>query len=168
MTEPIWKEHPSYPGYVVSDSGLVRGLRGHLLSPHTVIGGYQRVRVARAHRLVHVLVAEVFIGPKPDGHQVNHKDGDTANNAASNLEWITPAANVRHSLDVLGVKRARGSRNGAARLTEEKVAAIRAEFAAGGVTRGALAQKYGVNRSTVGRIISGRYWAVSTQTEEVA
>ncbi|MFC9491782.1 HNH endonuclease signature motif containing protein, partial [Streptomyces hydrogenans] len=127
-----WKEHPSATGYFVSDSGQVRGRRGGTLSPHSVLGGYQRVKVAGKNRLVHVLVAEAFIGPKSDGGQVNHKDGNTANNALSNLEYVTPSANVRHSLDVLGVRRAKGSRNGQSRLDEKQVAAIRATFARGG------------------------------------
>lgn len=155
-----WREHPRFPGFRISMHGQVRGLKGWVLKPETVAGGYQRVRLNDGKKhLVHVLVAETFIGPKPQGYQVNHKDGVTSNNAVANLEYATPSANVRHSLDVLGRKRARGSRNGASRLTEEQVAQIRAAFEAGGVTRTALAVKYQVARSTVGRIISGAYWA---------
>lgn len=157
-----WKEHPQHPGYWISSAGQVRGVKGWILAPETVIGGYQRVRLRRGRkRLVHVLVAETFIGPCPDGHQVNHKDGVTSNNAVTNLEYTTPSANVRHSLDVLGRRRAKGSRNGASRLTEKQVQEIRAAFEAGGITRTALADKYQVNRSTVGRIISGAYWQIT-------
>ncbi|MGW3305910.1 HNH endonuclease [Streptomyces sp. NPDC001073] len=155
----VWKEHPDFPGYFVSSAGQVRGRRGRIMKPHTVVGGYQRVRAAKKHRLIHVLVAEVFLGPKPEGYQVNHKDGDTSNNAASNLEYVTPSANVRHSLDVLGVQRAKGSGNGQSRLTEEQVAEARARFAQGGVTRTALALHYGVHVSTMCRAINGTRWA---------
>jgi hypothetical protein len=158
LTVMDWREHPDHPGYAVSPLGQVRGVRGTILTPETVVGGYQRVKLWSRKRLIHVLVAELFIGPKPAGYQVNHKDGDTSNNVVSNLEYATPSANVRHSLDVLGRKRARGSRNGASRLTEAQVREMRSAFAAGGVTRTALAAKYGVARSTVGRIISGTYW----------
>jgi len=159
LAEAVWEEHPRFPGYWVSSSGQVRGVRGWVLSPDTVAGGYQRVRLGDGKlHLVHLLVAEVFVGPRPVGMQVNHKDGVTSNNAASNLEYATPSENVRHSLDVLGRKRARGSANGAARLTEDQVGEIRAAFERGGVTRTALAARYGVNRSTVGRIVSGVRW----------
>jgi hypothetical protein len=163
-TNEVWGEHPDFPGYLVSSLGRVRGVKGTVLSPETLPGGYQRVSLcAGRKKLIHILVAALFIGPKPEGHEVNHKDGDTANNAVTNLEYLTPAANVRHSLDVLGRKRARGSRNGAARLTENQVAEIRTAFAAGDITRTALALRYGVDRSTVGRIISGECWNPNTE-----
>jgi hypothetical protein len=162
IADAEWREHPRFPGYCVSDIGQVRGLKGWILAPETITGGYQRVRLSDGKKhLIHLLVAEVFIGPRPDGHQINHKDGVTSNNAVTNLEYTTPAANVRHSLDVLGRKRARGSRNGASRLNEAQVKEMRAAFAAGGITRTALAAKYGVSRSTVGRIICGTYWQIT-------
>lgn len=161
LTVMDWVTHPAHPAYAVSANGEIRGTRGTVLRPETVLGGYQRVRLGRQKYLVHVVVAEVFIGPKPAGHQVNHKDGNTSNNAVANLEYVTPSANVRHSLDVLGRKRACGSRNGAARLTEEQVQQMRAAFLVGGVSHTALAARYGVSRSTVSRIISGRYWSIT-------
>ncbi|MFI1409387.1 HNH endonuclease [Streptomyces sp. NPDC020707] len=154
-----WKEHPDFPGYFVSSAGQVRGRRGWIMKPETITGGYQRLVLAKKHRLIHVLVAEVFLGSKPEGHQVNHKDGDTANNAVSNLEYVTPSANVRHSLDVLGVQRAKGSENGQSRLTEKQVSEARATFAQGGITRTALARQYGVHVSTMCRAINGTRWA---------
>ena len=48
-------------------------------------------------RKVHRLVAEAFI-PNPDHlPQINHKDGNRANNQVSNLEWCTAKANTIHS-----------------------------------------------------------------------
>ncbi len=45
----------------------------------------------------HAAVAETFIGPRPKGYQVNHKDKDTSNNHVSNLEYLTPSQNQRHA-----------------------------------------------------------------------
>lgn len=44
-------------------------------------------------RLVHHLVLEAFIGPRPRGTEGCHWDGDASNNRASNLRWDTHIAN---------------------------------------------------------------------------
>ena len=50
----------------------------------------------------HRLIALAFI-PNPDNlQQVNHKNGDTADCEASNLEWCTQSDNVKHSHRQLG------------------------------------------------------------------
>jgi len=46
---------------------------------------------------VHNLVAETFIGKKPFGSQVNHKDGIKAHNYPENLEYISQKENLRHA-----------------------------------------------------------------------
>ena len=153
---------PGYPGYQVSSSGQVTSPRGRALRHEIVKGGYHRVAVhgatGRRRYLVHVLVAELFLGPKPPGHEVNHRDGDKNNNNVANLEYVTPASNVRHSFQVLGVQRAKGSRNSQAKLTEDAVRKIRAAYRAGGTTKAALAQTFGVSPTTVGRVVSGERW----------
>ena len=51
---------------------------------------------------VHRLVCLTWNGPPPSGdkkYEVNHKDGDKANNHANNLEWVTGSRNVQHCYD---------------------------------------------------------------------
>ena len=50
--------------------------------------------------MVHRLVARAFFGPPPSAAhtQVNHIDGDPANNTAINLEYSTPSHNTQHWL----------------------------------------------------------------------
>lgn len=89
--------------YEVSSLGNVRSWtrskRGRLLkaSPN-VSTGYLKVDVPRT-RPVHQLVAEAFHGPRPEGAQVCHNDGNKLNNAASNLRWDTPAANAQDRVE---------------------------------------------------------------------
>lgn len=51
-------------------------------------------------RVIHQVVLEAFVGPRPPGMEACHNDGDKSNNALSNLRWDTKKANefdaVRH------------------------------------------------------------------------
>jgi hypothetical protein len=42
---------------------------------------------------VHVLVAEAFLGPRPEGMQVCHNNGNSHDNRVENLRFDTPRAN---------------------------------------------------------------------------
>lgn len=46
---------------------------------------------------MHKLVAEVFLGSRPPGMQVDHIDGNKRNNAASNLEYVTGKESMRRA-----------------------------------------------------------------------
>lgn len=41
----------------------------------------------------HILVAIAWIGPRPKGFELDHKDGNIRNSAAYNLEYVTPEEN---------------------------------------------------------------------------
>ena len=49
---------------------------------------------------VHRLMLQAFLRPGTGNH-CNHIDGDKNNNSIDNLEWTTPAENIRHYHDVL-------------------------------------------------------------------
>ena len=54
-------------------------------------------------RYIHRLVAEAFIEkPMDEKVEVNHKDGNRANNTVENLEWLSHKQNVIHSFEELG------------------------------------------------------------------
>ena len=105
--EEIWKE--IYDGYyAVSNMGRFKRLKienntypGRFLKPGTTPNGYLiisasvngKATVTSAHKIV----AEVFLGPRPIGHQINHKNGDKHDNRVENLEWVTPSENRFHA-----------------------------------------------------------------------
>lgn len=84
----------------VSAEGQVLGPRGSLRRFRLDKDGYLRFNVGRHKKiitlLVHRLVAEVFLGPRPEGYTVNHKNCDKQDNRAENLEYVTAGENVSH------------------------------------------------------------------------
>lgn len=94
--------------YAVSNLGRVMRLTlgrntwpGRMLRTHVMTMGYTSVSpVINGKNVpcyVHSLVADAFIGTRPEGHEVNHKDGNKANNDWRNLEYVTHQGNMRHA-----------------------------------------------------------------------
>ena len=106
---------------------------------------------------VHRLVADAFL-PKIEGKDfVNHKDGNKANNNVSNLEWVTKSENCKHSFEI-GLQSNKGESHPMAQLNEEKVKDIRQKFATGQYKRKELAQMFGMERTTIEKIINRKLW----------
>lgn len=116
MTE-VWAPVPLYEGlYEVSDRGEVRSVERQLPDGRHVQGfllSQNRVGPDRSYFAVHLyrdnhrrarrvagIVAEVFLGPCPPGHEVRHMNGNSFDNRATNLAYGTSSQNhldqVRH------------------------------------------------------------------------
>lgn len=117
-----------YKNYIVTKEGsIISKYTGKQLYVHTNKKGYQFVRmyvdgIAKTY-LVHRVIAEVHIPSMVGKYEVNHKDGNKANNAVWNLEWVTAKENVKHAVDTGLVKR--GSDRPNAKLSDEKVLKMR-------------------------------------------
>lgn len=92
------KPCPSFPGYSATESGLIISPYGIVLSAHINNKGYKRVNVnkdgSRKKILVHIMVADAFLGPADDRLQVRHFNDDTLDNRPSNLRYGTVADNI--------------------------------------------------------------------------
>jgi len=74
---------------------------------------------------VHDLVTAAFIGPKPQGYQVDHgRDGKQCN-SVDNLEYVTSQENIRRSVADGRIVTYRGVENANAKLTARDVRVIR-------------------------------------------
>lgn len=179
LPQPEWRAVIGYEGlYEVSSTGKVRGLAREVefisrhgtpavrTIPAKVLAqtpdwgrhAYGRLTVKLSKdgkavtRLVHQLVAEAFIGPRPDGQQVAHCDGNPANNAVANLRYATPAENTGDKF--LHGTVLRGADVGNSKLNENQVRLIRASDIS--VTK--AAKVFGVSVAQVSRIRSGTRW----------
>lgn len=119
--DEIWKEIDGFDGrYSVSDQGRIRqneitytSLQNKIihheekiLEPGTWQSRYLRIDLInkkkgkhyRLNTYVHKLVAEYFIGPKPEGYEIDHIDGNYLNNSASNLRYVTRKENMMNPI----------------------------------------------------------------------
>lgn len=148
----MWKEYPLDSRYLVSDDGVIRGIYGKFLKPAPTTGGYLTVYVSGKTRKVAHVVAETWIGPRPEGMEVAHLDGDNQNNNSSNLAYVTHSENERHKT-AHGTS-AHGERNGRAKLTDEQVKRIR-ELLFKGVNQVDIAISFGITQGYVSAIKRG-------------
>lgn len=167
-----WKPIPGYHGYEVSDLGRVRSYRvkgnggpnrlrtePRLLKPTINGKGYPIVGPFRdgvSHvENVHKLVLLAFVGPRPDGLETLHGDGNKLNTRLDNLCYGTHRANTADNWR-LGVYLA-GARHPRAKLTQGDVNRIR-ELRANGESHRKIASQLHISHAQVGRIVRGESW----------
>lgn len=119
-----------------------------------VVKGYMEVILTSdsgvvKHFRVHRLVLELFVGPRPEGLEGCHGDGNRANNLLSNLRWGTPESNWedRRRAGHHGV----GGNNGNAKVSDAQRREIIARVEAG-ESQQAVAADYGLTQPGVSYI----------------
>lgn len=113
LSSTEWRPVPGHPEYEISNAGRLRSLdridrngrfrAGRLVRlrrrPTRIEVVLSRDGMRRYTALSH-LVLLAFVGPRPDGSECCHRDGDFTNNSAENLYWGTHSENlydqVRH------------------------------------------------------------------------
>lgn len=165
-----WRDIPGWEGfYRVSSLGRVMALdrvvgwRGgkarRKQQPRKLIKnrkGYTWVKLRDGKRvknaLVHHLVLDAFVGPRPAGTEACHNNGVRDDNRPDNLRWDTRKAN--HGDKVAHGTQQSGERCWKHKLTEAEVSRILDD------TRPhvEIARDYGVSDSTINRIKSRQTW----------
>lgn len=176
----MWKQIRGYEGmYELSDKGCIRGVdrdieyrrwgekglkkhyRGKELKMFPNHKGYLIASLQkegiRKNFCVHILVAKAFIGDRPKGKQVNHKNGIKTDNRVENLEWCTASENVQHAIDTGLRIPLTGSQIKTSKLKEKEVFTIK-EMIKNGERNGDIAKEFGVDKRTISDIRVGRSW----------
>lgn len=174
MSDEQWLPVHGLAGrYEVSSLGRVRSLDRTDLAGRPRVGqvlkpyrdgkkGYVAVSIEGCRRKVHRLVAAAFHGSPWEGAQVNHLNGERADNRSANLEWCTGSQNVQHSFGVLGRRSCGGhpGKYGDAHHASKVVFGRRRgsddEWRRFGSANQA-ARELGLRRESISRAASGRY-----------
>lgn len=169
-----WRDVVGFEGrYIVSSKGRFYGLYSHNFVRMTLVGtGYLRTNFrnpAGDYRYVgaHAMVAAAFIGPCPEGEEVNHKNGIKTDNRVENLEYGTHSHNIKHSYDT-GL---RGPVCNGGKVNRQQVTQIRELWKSAAKTvskrgrvmikrgeRTKIAQRFGIAPEHVHHIVTGKAW----------
>ena len=156
-----WKDVVGYEGvYQISSYGRIksvarkvgckngsfRWLPEKIITPLFAKGGYLNIvgsrKQVRSTLIIHQLVAEHFIGPRPQGCVIDHIDRNRTNNQVDNLRYVTPSENQRNRKDN--------------KLTAQKVEQILKELKE--LSQSKVAEKYGVCQALISKIKNGKVW----------
>lgn len=121
----MWKAIPSYENIYEanSDTGDIRSLdrivicpyrdgrryrkrQSRILKPSQDTNGYLQIKLynntdRQKSFSVHSIILLTFIGARPIGFEINHKNGCKTDNRLCNLEYCSTQENNRHALEVL-------------------------------------------------------------------
>jgi hypothetical protein len=183
VSEPEeWRVIADFPHYAASSLGQIKRitsdmrshrLTGQPLKPGVSSAGYESVSLCRdgmiRNRRVNRIICAAFHGPAPSpDHHAAHNDGNRRNNRADNLRWVLPVENEsdkrthgtarvgeKHWSKFMPERRARGEGHGLAKLTVEKVRAIRTDTR----KQREIARDFGISQTTVGRVKNRSVWS---------
>jgi len=158
-----WKSVSVDDNYMVSCLGRIKRVKrdGKVLKDFSGRRGYRRVCLSRGDnqgtKYVSALVAKAFVGDRPTGKQINHKDGIKANNSYTNLEYVTSKENIHHAKQMGFMFH--GERHPMAKLNWQNVREIRRFYSMRLFNGKELARKYDIGSSTCYDILNRRIWA---------
>lgn len=164
-TEKAYRERkrvPGFPDYEVCESGRVFSLKkGYAVEMKQTTNdrGYKFLSLCRTGeiktRLVHCLVLETFVGPRPHNHQCRHLNGVRDDNRLENLAWGTQAENCadkkKHGTA------SEGSRHPDATIDEKTAGRIKGMLLLG-IRPASVAAMLRMERHIVANIHHGKTW----------
>ncbi len=127
------------------------------------------IKGKRAIHPVRKLVAYLFLGVRPDGLVINHKNGKRDDDRADNLEYVTQRENILHGWRVNGRKtsekslalmkeRFSGEKNPKSKVTKEQVKQIRMLRETFKWSLAQIGRHYSLSRPQVSAICNNKFW----------
>lgn len=148
--------------YTVFENGDVVSSKGRKLKPSYNVKGYAVLRVKHEDgswktTTHHKIIAETFIGSRPDGHEIDHINGIRDDNRACNLRYLTKAENNKHAYES-GRRDVNGFKNANCKFTEEQLKDVCQLLENGETNYCKIARETGVSRGTVRLIHRRKRW----------
>lgn len=158
--------------YEVSITGKVRNIKtGYILKPYISHGYYRyifRVNGKKVNLFMHRLIMEYFV-PNPENLPfVNHINCNKLDNRVENLEWCTPADNVRHAYahDLMNIPIGEDRYNN--KYSEADVLKVIELLKTGEYTKSEIADIVGVPKSLVKAVKQKHNWNYLTKGLELS
>lgn len=153
-----WREIKGAKGYFVSDTGLLKGLRGRPMRLAKNRKGYPVARIPNRDysTSLHRTVAIAFVLNPEDKPEVNHKDGNKLNNDYKNLEWVTTKENINHAINS-GLRTRKSNLQSNSIFTPLTVKIIKQALNAGFTGRD-IAAYFRCHDSTISKINVGKHY----------
>ena len=160
MEKEIWKDIPGYKGYLVSDMGNVKSIdreviaidgkkyykKGMSLKISDSRNNGATVNILGKTTPVHYLVCITFIGERPKGYDICHKNGNPKDNRLVNLRYDSKSQN---QIDMYR----QGMKTGNAKLEIEDVLKIRRLYSKEGYSQRKLAKIFNISKTQIGNIV---------------
>ena len=142
---------PDVAGFFACSDGTIIGPRGKRVGGYVDRDGYRWSPVSqdgvRRNVSHHSMIAAAFLGPRPEGYDIDHINGDRGDNRAENLRYTTHAENMAGSVQ---------PPSATAKLTEEQAgAALRL---LGREPHAVIAERFNVPVSVIWNLSAGRTW----------
>ncbi len=158
-TPPQLRTIPGFPLYAISEAGQVwSSISDRYIKSFPDKLGYPRIRLSISRGgekdtvFIHCLVAAAWIGPRPEGLDCAHLDGNTGNSHASNLAYVTRKENMAHT--VIHGTRTLGERTASSKLKEHEAQ----EIINSDTPAVEMAKRFGISPSHVREIRYGNKW----------
>jgi HNH endonuclease len=170
MTTEIFVELKQFPGYRISNQGVLQSCRNHgkltndwrTLNKKPDKTGYTTIMLScnskKIYKRLHTLVMLAFIGPCPAGMEVCHNNGNRTDNRLANLRYDTRKHN--HDDTLRHGRRPVGEQRWNSKLKKEDIPIIRAYIETGfsDIEIADIFSDRKIDRKTINAVRIGKTW----------